>query len=314
MRGKIALGLWMLVVSVSSVAEEASSRIFGGERANPDNYPFFAKIIVEDNQEFFFYCGGAIVDEQWILTAGHCVYDSENNQIQPASKLRVVLGASPIPSDRYQDLVRVDEVVLHPNYFELVDGAAEFDFDFALLRLAEPDTEVSPADYPTLLDSSVYDSAIMVGEALRIIGFGRTETASSSDNLLRADIPMITRGECQAIWRPNDPITEQMFCTFSDTQDACNGDSGGPVLYGSPGNYQLVGVVSWGASSCRGAPGVYSDIGSVRDWVIETSDGSIVPESLTFNNDSGSGGSTGFGLLLLLGGVLLGRLRCRAAR
>lgn len=58
-----------------------------------------------------------------------------------------------------------------------------------------------------------------------------------------------------------------MFCAGLDQggKDACNGDSGGPVI-GSDGT--LVGVVSWGQGCAEpGYPGVYTRLGNYVDWI-----------------------------------------------
>ena len=59
-----------------------------------------------------------------------------------------------------------------------------------------------------------------------------------------------------------DGITENMMCAIDVNQDACIGDSGGP-LYDRENNI-LVGIISWGSPSCgdEDFPGVYSRVGS----------------------------------------------------
>lgn len=65
-------------------------------------------------------------------------------------------------------------------------------------------------------------------------------------------------------------LTRQMFCAgdYLGRQDACFGDSGGPIVY-DPQKI-LIGIISWG-KNCgeKYFPGVYTDIMSIRPWIIK---------------------------------------------
>ena len=43
--------------------------IFNGIEAKPHSWPWMVELHLHGN----FYCGGNIVDPQWILTAAHCL-------------------------------------------------------------------------------------------------------------------------------------------------------------------------------------------------------------------------------------------------
>jgi len=68
-------------------------------------------------------------------------------------------------------------------------------------------------------------------------------------------------------------ITPQSFCAgYQGHSSGCNGDSGGPLIcQGSDGNYMVVGVASWAASSCSAStPTGFAKVSAVIPWITRT--------------------------------------------
>lgn len=59
------------------------------------------------------------------------------------------------------------------------------------------------------------------------------------------------------------------LCAGEMGKDACGGDSGGPLMYMRNGVYEVVGVVSFGPTSCGSSlPGVYTKVFLYRNWIL----------------------------------------------
>jgi trypsin len=101
---------------------------------------------------------------------------------------------------------------------------------------------------------------------------GNTQnSAESSVNLRKVDVPVVSRATCVANYlkdKPPKTVTTNMVCAGVATggKDSCQGDSGGPIVDATTGT--LVGAVSWGTGcALAGFPGVYARVGSLRAFI-----------------------------------------------
>lgn len=54
------------------VVVHTGNRIVGGEPASSGQFPWQVGITYTRNDGALFFCGGALVSEQFVLTAAHC--------------------------------------------------------------------------------------------------------------------------------------------------------------------------------------------------------------------------------------------------
>ena len=270
----------------SSGVEGPTTRIVGGRKAGPNEFPFTAGIITLDVGTQFEdqTCGATILSPSWVLTAAHCVVDGSGRK--PGSspgpaglyylapqQIEVLTGTSSLVEGSGGQRLAVAAIYPHPDY-----AGAYNDFDFALIRLARPTT--SPSIRPAGSNETALESA---GTNATVIGWGSRADGTFPYDLNAADVPVIDSAVCKGIFfdgrrstngDPTEFRAESMLCAgkLAGGVDSCQGDSGGPLVTRSSGTYRLIGVVSWGDGCAKpNLPGVYSRVSAAASWIDRTS-------------------------------------------
>lgn len=221
--------------------EPANETIVGGTPVAPGEAPYAVSL---RNSRNFHFCGGTIINERTIVTAGHCVYDN-NDQIY------VYTGTLSISGGTKRT---VQSVKLHPNYHR-----GPVMNDVALLILSTPihfDSNVQPVPLATAKPTP--------GTRGLIVGWGQIgATRPASSDLLKAEVPVIDDNQCRS-YHGTTAITDNQLCTFAGQGvGGCMGDSGG----GFVANGQLAGIISWGRPCAAGYPDVLTSIHDVNSWI-----------------------------------------------
>ncbi|XP_037792748.1 trypsin-1-like [Penaeus monodon] len=236
------------------------TRIVGGEEVQPAHkYPWQIGLKYKGGNGY--WCGGAVINDRYILTAAHCLFDSDGNQ-ESAEGLVVGVGdhlmSSTSDDVAATELISVEKVILHPQY-----NKQTFDNDIALLKLSKVltfSTEVRPVCLPEN-DSKTYAGAEGIAS-----GWGTLSSGGSQPNqLMEVTVPILD----PSCW--GQSVTERMLCAGypKGGKDTCQGDSGGPLCVVEGNRYYEVGVTSHG-SGCADAnsPGVYSRVSKFLSWIL----------------------------------------------
>jgi len=239
-----------------------SKRIVGGAIAGFGEFPWQVSLRQWRSVTYLHKCGAALVNENWIITAAHCVENAQPDQVL-------------LRFGEY-DLERVDEpypflerkvqiIATHPQF-----DPRTFEYDLALLRVSEP-VPFRPNMIPICIPDSDYD---FIGDTGFVSGWGRLyEDGPLPSVMQKVPVPVVTNSECEVMYRNAgyiEDIPKIFICAGYEggKRDSCEGDSGGPLVIQHQGRWRLAGVISWGIGcALPNQPGVYTRISAFREWV-----------------------------------------------
>ncbi|XP_035725274.1 serine protease nudel-like isoform X2 [Vespa mandarinia] len=237
--------------------------IVGGRASEPEAWPFLIAMYKDGN----FHCGGVILNEYWIITAAHCLVQTNHYYEVQAGILRR-LSFSPMTQNRI-----AKSIVVHPNY-----DPNTMRNDIGMIMLDAPlhfNRWVRPACFPNEnIPGSIWEQVPSAHTMCVVMGWGAwMERGPDTDQLREVAVPILS--EC--IDFEYDNKTEICAGYPEGGRDACQGDSGGPLLCMNPSvdlSYYIAGIVSHGEGCGRpGKPGIYTKVSYFVNWIKQISEG-----------------------------------------
>ncbi|XP_040583570.1 chymotrypsin BI [Lepeophtheirus salmonis] len=216
------------------------SKIIGGHEAARHQFPWLAFVTTDG------HCTGSVLDENWIITAKHCIGSVGVATIRVGAHSK---WATEVHEPNMQ--IRTSS-----EFYESPTG------DFALIKLESPlelNKYVRPVCLPTRADAN----KTFVGASTTITGWG----VNSFD---KANYPELYFAKNVTIIQCS--YEENIICTDSDQGKAiCFGDSGGPLNYEmEDGKYMQIGVNQLVTSGkCVGGVNGYARVSTHLDFIQE---------------------------------------------
>ncbi|XP_031563869.1 transmembrane protease serine 6-like [Actinia tenebrosa] len=245
-------------------------RIVGGAESQFGEWPWQVALMLDAHQ----VCAGSLINDQWVLSAGHCFMDPRSSA--DPNRWTVLLGerSRTVGIGHFERKRHVQRLIVHPRFKGvLVNGEYDrpLDYDLALLQLDYP-IKFDAKVFPICLPSTNID--LSPGKRCYISGWGRNGwKGTRAKNLKQAAVPLVSRDQCNNKESYNGQVHKTSLCAgFEDgAADACQSDSGGPLSCENRGRWYLAGVISWGRRCGRPHKyGVYANVRVLRPWIIKT--------------------------------------------
>ncbi|XP_066494897.1 trypsin-like [Tiliqua scincoides] len=235
----------LLILLVSGVTAQLGSRVIGGVTCPKNSQPWHVGIY-DSNR---FYCSGALLTKNWVVTAAHC---------RSAGNTFVRLGEHNMALNEGTEQQRkAAKFIVHPDY----DPGSK-DNDIMLIKLSSS-VDINDSAQPISLGTQCAPP----GTQCLVTGWGTVTSPKPKIpvELQCAYLIIVSQRECEEVYP--DAITPNMICAGwrEGGADSCQGDSGGPLIC----NEALQGIVSWGPEVCGQPrkPGVYTKVCNYIGWI-----------------------------------------------
>lgn len=242
----------ILIVLMPVFMVNAGTEIVGGESIEITTRPFQVSLQYSSDNEHF--CGGAIIADNWVITAAHCIENTDPATIQ------VLAGASILSESNVGQVLEVEDIYSHV-YVDDIN-------DIALLKLKGNFTfNSNVAIIPLLTKVEENAGKLDHGTNAYVSGWGALdeEGANYPDTLMGVAVKIVANDTAKAGDYP-ELIHSHVVAGKGIGKDACYGDSGGPLTIEDNGVTKLTGLVSYGLG-CGTNYGIYCRVSAYENWI-----------------------------------------------
>ncbi|EDX02512.1 chymotrypsin-1 [Drosophila yakuba] len=256
---RITLGLGLLIFALlilHSTEATPQGRILGGEDVAQGEYPWSASVRYNKAH----VCSGAIISNNHILTAAHCVSSVGITPVD-ASTLAVRVGT--INQYAGGSIVNVKSVLIQPSY-------GNFLHDIAILELAESlvfDTRIAAIALPTKEEEEEatedVDAELPNGTPVYVAGWGELADGTASYKQQKANYNTLSRSLCE--YEAGYGYESVVCLSRAEGEGICRGDAGAAVI---DDDQVLRGLTSFNFGPCGSKyPDVATRVSYYVNWI-----------------------------------------------
>lgn len=259
---------------LSALALTATPQTYDGIRVGTDELKYLVYIEVYFTDGFI-HCGGVVVSDQWILSAGHNFENrkfAENRMLNEPNQIKIVAGVKNRQQKKWPTQIRVVDpsaVIIHDEY--LYNNDKKYDVALVFLNRRLNIRGRTSGVRPAVL--ARHGDVVQPDTEVTVAGWGCTR---------RSDWPVVA-------YKAHPKILSEDYCDEHATfyhrdhnlcygcqQGTCGnagkGDSGTPVVELRGNSEVVIGIHVAGCNNLQEVctpehPGTAIDIAKVRNWI-----------------------------------------------
>ncbi|XP_029050344.2 trypsin-1-like [Osmia bicornis bicornis] len=244
------LSLFTLLSLTNAGVLRFDPRIVNGEDARVGEIPY--QVSLQNKGNSFHFCGGSVLNENYVITAAHCV------SAKTAPNIKVIVGTIDLTAPKSEH--NVMKIIIHEKY----NKDDSWKNDIALLKVEKPFVKSKQIAFVPLPPK---DQLVKANDKAVVSGWGTLRLDGPTPvHLQRVNILIADQEYCKNTYKGSQNIYDSHVCAYDPSVEkgSCNGDSGGPLTV----NGILTGLVSWSRGCARtDYPSVYTRVSAYIDWI-----------------------------------------------